>query len=84
LFTFVIPAHNEEATVAAIVGQARAAAGPGDRILVVDSASTDDGGDGGLFVVCGNDEGEQCRVSRGVRSCTTLTITRCPARFART
>ncbi|GAA2666838.1 glycosyltransferase family 2 protein [Nonomuraea recticatena] len=41
MFTFVIPAHNEEATVAAIVGQARAAAGPGDRILVVDSASTD-------------------------------------------
>ncbi|MGV9308235.1 MULTISPECIES: glycosyltransferase family 2 protein [unclassified Nonomuraea] len=41
MFTFVIPAHNEEATVATIVGQARAAARPGDRVLVVDSASTD-------------------------------------------
>ncbi|WP_431900546.1 glycosyltransferase family 2 protein [Nonomuraea sp. bgisy101] len=41
MFTFVIPAHNEEATVATIVGQARAAAQQGDRVLVVDSASTD-------------------------------------------
>ncbi|MFF4396733.1 glycosyltransferase family 2 protein [Streptomyces sp. NPDC001480] len=42
MFTFVIPAHNEEATVATIVGQALAAARPGDRVLVVDSGSTDD------------------------------------------
>lgn len=41
MFTFVIPAYNEEQTVAVIVEQARAAARPGDRILVVDSASTD-------------------------------------------
>lgn len=41
MFTFVIPAHNEQATIAAIVGQAVAAAQPGDRVLVVDSASTD-------------------------------------------
>lgn len=41
MFTFVIPAYNEEQTVAAIVGQARAAARPGDRVVVVDSASTD-------------------------------------------
>ncbi|MFI5688562.1 glycosyltransferase family 2 protein [Streptomyces sp. NPDC051636] len=37
----MIPAHNEEATVATIVGQALEAARPGDRVLVVDSASTD-------------------------------------------
>lgn len=41
MFTFVIPAHNEEPTVATIVGQAREAARPGDRVLVVDSGSTD-------------------------------------------
>ncbi|MFE3449976.1 glycosyltransferase family 2 protein [Nonomuraea sp. NPDC059194] len=41
LFTFVIPAHNEESTVATIVGQARAAAQRGDHVLVVDSAATD-------------------------------------------
>ncbi|MDN3020344.1 glycosyltransferase [Streptomyces sp. S.PB5] len=41
MFTFVIPAHDEEATVATIVGQAMAAAQPGDRVLVVDSGSTD-------------------------------------------
>ncbi|MEU8826164.1 glycosyltransferase family 2 protein [Streptomyces sp. NPDC048636] len=41
MFTFVIPAYNEEPTVATIVEQARAAARPGDRVLVVDSASTD-------------------------------------------
>ncbi|QIS09378.1 glycosyltransferase family 2 protein [Nocardia arthritidis] len=39
--TYVIPAHNEESTVATIVGQARAAVREGDRIVVVDSASTD-------------------------------------------
>lgn len=42
MFTFVIPARNEEATVATTVEQARAAAQPGDRVLVVDSGSTDD------------------------------------------
>ncbi|MGW1256936.1 glycosyltransferase family 2 protein [Streptomyces sp. NPDC002513] len=42
MFAFVIPAHNEEATVATIVSQALAAARPGDRVLVVDSGSTDD------------------------------------------
>ncbi|MBM9506816.1 glycosyltransferase family 2 protein [Actinacidiphila acididurans] len=41
MFTFVIPAYNEERTVAAIIEQARTAARPGDRVLVVDSASTD-------------------------------------------
>ncbi|MPZ26916.1 MAG: glycosyltransferase [Micromonosporaceae bacterium] len=41
VFTFVIPAHNEQASIATIVGQAIAAAQPGDRVLVVDSASTD-------------------------------------------
>lgn len=41
MFTFIIPAHNEEPTVATIVRQARAAAVPGDRVLVVDSASSD-------------------------------------------
>ncbi|GGL68757.1 hypothetical protein GCM10010129_10210 [Streptomyces fumigatiscleroticus] len=41
MFTFVIPAHNEEPTVATIVGQALDAARPGDRVLVVDSGSTD-------------------------------------------
>ncbi|WP_226967288.1 glycosyltransferase family 2 protein [Streptomyces phaeolivaceus] len=38
----MIPAHDEEAMVATIVGQALAAARPGDRVLVVDSGSTDD------------------------------------------
>ncbi|MCX4762027.1 glycosyltransferase [Streptomyces sp. NBC_01275] len=41
MFTFVIPAHNEEGTVAEIVGQALAAAQDGDRVLVVDSGSSD-------------------------------------------
>jgi glucosyl-3-phosphoglycerate synthase len=41
VFTFVIPAHNEQATIATIVAQATAAARPADRVLVVDSASTD-------------------------------------------
>lgn len=42
MFTFIIPAHDEEPTVATIVRQACAAAAPGDRVLVVDSASSDD------------------------------------------
>lgn len=37
----MIPAHNEETMVATIVGQALDAAQPGDRVLVVDSGSTD-------------------------------------------
>jgi glucosyl-3-phosphoglycerate synthase len=41
LFTFIIPAHNEQENVATVVGQALQAAHPGDRVLVVDSASTD-------------------------------------------
>lgn len=41
MFTFVIPAHNEQDSVATIVGQALRAAQPGDRVLVVDSASSD-------------------------------------------
>jgi glucosyl-3-phosphoglycerate synthase len=41
VFTFVIPARNEEETIATIVGHARAAAQAGDRVLVVDSASSD-------------------------------------------
>ena len=41
MFTFVIPARDEQDSVATIVGQACRAAQPGDRVLVVDSASTD-------------------------------------------
>jgi glucosyl-3-phosphoglycerate synthase len=41
LFTFVIPAHNEQENVATVVAQARQASQKGDRVLVVDSASTD-------------------------------------------
>jgi len=41
MFTFVIPARDEEVSVGTIVGQARQAAQPGDRIVVVDSASSD-------------------------------------------
>jgi glucosyl-3-phosphoglycerate synthase len=41
VFTFVISARNEEDNVATIVRQACAAAEPGDRVLVVDSASSD-------------------------------------------
>jgi len=41
LFTFLIPAHDEQDTIATIVGQAQQAAQPGDRVLVIDSASTD-------------------------------------------
>jgi glucosyl-3-phosphoglycerate synthase len=41
MFTFVIPARNEQDSVATIVGQACRAAQPGDRVLVVDSGSTD-------------------------------------------
>ena len=41
MFTFVIPACNEQDNVATIVRQACQAAQRGDRVLVVDSASTD-------------------------------------------
>jgi len=41
MFTYVIPARNEQDSVATIVGQACRAAQPGDRVLVVDSGSTD-------------------------------------------
>lgn len=41
MFTFVIPAHNEQDSVAAVTAQALQAAGPGDRVIVIDSASTD-------------------------------------------
>lgn len=41
MFTFVISARNEEDNVATIVRQACAAAQSGDRVLVVDSASSD-------------------------------------------
>lgn len=41
MFTFVIPARDEQDSVATIVGQACQAAQPDDRVLVVDSASTD-------------------------------------------
>jgi glucosyl-3-phosphoglycerate synthase len=41
VFTFVIPARNEQDSVATIVRQACQAAQRGDRVLVVDSASTD-------------------------------------------
>ena len=51
MFTFVIPAHNEQDTVATVIGQALQAAHPGDRVLVVDSASTD--GTGGKAAAAG-------------------------------
>lgn len=41
MFTFAIVGHNEEETVGAAVRQARAAAEAGDRVVFVDSASTD-------------------------------------------
>jgi len=41
LITFVIPAHDEADTVGASISMATAAAQRGDRVLVVDSASTD-------------------------------------------
>jgi glucosyl-3-phosphoglycerate synthase len=41
MFTFVIPARDEEASIENIVRQACQAAQPGDRIVVVDSASSD-------------------------------------------
>lgn len=41
VFTFAIVGHNEEDTVGNVIQQACAAAKPGDRVLVVDSASTD-------------------------------------------
>lgn len=41
MFTFVIPARNEQDSVTTIVRQACQAAQRGDRVLVVDSASTD-------------------------------------------
>lgn len=42
MITFAIVAHNEAATIATAISQAIAAAGPGDRVLTVDSGSTDD------------------------------------------
>lgn len=42
VITFVIVGHNEADTVSGVVRMAQAAAGPGDRVMVVDSASTDD------------------------------------------
>lgn len=41
MFTFLIPARNEQESIQKIVTQALGAAQPGDRVLVVDSASTD-------------------------------------------
>ena len=41
MFTFVIPAHNEQESIGTIVRQALGAARADDRVLVVDSASTD-------------------------------------------
>jgi glucosyl-3-phosphoglycerate synthase len=41
VITFAIVGHNEEATVEAVIDMTRTAAGPGDRVLFVDSASTD-------------------------------------------
>lgn len=38
MFTFVIPARDEQDSVATIVRQACHAAQPGDRVVVVDSA----------------------------------------------
>jgi glucosyl-3-phosphoglycerate synthase len=42
MITFAILGHNEAATIGNTVRAARAAAAPGDRILAVDSGSTDD------------------------------------------
>ena len=42
MVTFAIVAHNEAATLPTIVGHAREAARDGDRIWLVDSASTDE------------------------------------------
>jgi glucosyl-3-phosphoglycerate synthase len=42
MITFAILGHNEAATISNAVQQARAAAGPQDRILAVDSGSSDD------------------------------------------
>jgi glucosyl-3-phosphoglycerate synthase len=42
MITFAIVAHNEAPTIATAVSQAIAAAGAADRVLVVDSGSTDD------------------------------------------
>jgi glucosyl-3-phosphoglycerate synthase len=41
VITFAIIGYNEEDTAGAVVNLTRAAAGPGDRVLFVDSASTD-------------------------------------------
>jgi glucosyl-3-phosphoglycerate synthase len=41
MFTFVVPARDEEVSVENIVRQACQASQPGDRVLVVDSASSD-------------------------------------------
>ena len=57
MFTFVIPARNEQDSVTTIVRQACQAAQRGDRVLVVDSASTDATGQraaaAGAEVLCG-------------------------------
>lgn len=42
MITFVIVAHNEAEYVEGVITQAQAAARNGDRVLLVDSASTDD------------------------------------------
>jgi glucosyl-3-phosphoglycerate synthase len=42
MITFAVVAHNEAQSVGAVVGQALAACRRGDRVVVVDSASTDD------------------------------------------
>jgi glucosyl-3-phosphoglycerate synthase len=42
MITFVISGHNESAMIGNAVQQARAAAGPHDRVLAVDSGSADD------------------------------------------
>ncbi|MQA98240.1 MAG: glycosyltransferase [Streptosporangiales bacterium] len=45
MITFAIAAHNEAECVEGVIGQAQEAAERGDRVLLVDSASTDDTAD---------------------------------------
>jgi glucosyl-3-phosphoglycerate synthase len=74
VLTFVIPAHDEADTVAEVARQALAASGPGDRVVVADSASSDGTGevarDAGAEVLAAP-LGKGAAMEAAVRACST-------------
>ena len=72
MVTFAVMGHNEARTVANAVGQAAAAAGPGDRLWFVDSDSTD-----GSAEIAASLGAEVVRAPRGKGRAMAAAIARC-------